>query len=44
MHEPPRSIPHDKCNFNKKWKGYRPEWVCERIGIPFKPWSEMKRE
>ena len=44
VHEPPRSIPHDKCNFNKKWKGYRPEWVCERIGIPFKPWSEMKRE
>lgn len=43
-HEPPRNIPHEKCNFNKKWKGYRPEWVCEKIGIAYKPWKAFKDE
>jgi hypothetical protein len=23
-HAPPKNIPHDKCNFNKKFKGWRP--------------------
>ena len=26
-HAPPKSIPHSKCNYNNKYKGWRPEWV-----------------
>ena len=35
-HGPPNNIPHSKCNFNKKWKGWRPRWVCEKIGVEYK--------
>lgn len=35
-HAAPKSIPHSKCNYNKKWKGWRPEWVCKKIGIEYK--------
>ena len=33
-----RCFPHDeaKCYRNKDWKGYRPEEICEEMGIPFK--------
>ena len=27
-HAPPKSIPHSMCNYNKKYQGRRPEWVC----------------
>jgi hypothetical protein len=26
----------DECYFNKKWKGWRPEWACEKMGKKFK--------
>ena len=29
-HGPPKNIPHNKCNYNKKWKGWRPDWVCKK--------------
>ena len=28
-----KNMPHDKCNYNKKWKVWRPKWVCKKIGI-----------
>ena len=39
-HGPPKNIPHSKCNYNKKWKGWRPEWVCKKIGVDFKEYDE----
>ena len=29
-HGPPNNILHSKCNFNKKWEGWRTEWVCKK--------------
>ena len=41
VHAAPKKIPHEKCNFNKKYKGYRPQWVCDKMDIEFKEWSEF---
>ena len=35
-HASPKSVPHTKCNYNKKWKGWRPEWVCKNISVAYK--------
>ena len=35
-HTLPKSVTHKKCNYNKKWKGWRPEWVCKNIGVAYK--------
>ena len=34
------NIPHSKCNYNKKWTGWRPEWVCKKIGFDFNEYNE----
>ena len=39
-HGPPNNVPHTKCNYNKKWTGWRPEWVCKKIGVDFKDYDE----
>ena len=39
-HGPPNNIPHSKCNYNKKWIGWRPEWVCKKIRVNFKEYDE----
>ena len=39
-HAPPKSIPHSKCNYNKKYKGWRPEWVCNKLGIDYKEYDD----
>ena len=41
-HAAPKNVPHDKCNYNKKWKGWRPEWVCKKIGIAYKYHKDCK--
>ena len=35
-HASPKSVPHTKFNYNKKWKGWRPEWVCKNISVAYK--------
>ena len=35
-HLSPKSVPHVKCNYNKKWKVWRPEWVRKNIGVAYK--------
>ena len=35
-HTPPKSITHSKCNYNKKYKGCRLEWVCNNLGIDYR--------
>ena len=35
-HAVPKNVPHENCNYNKKWKGWRPEWVCKKIGIKYR--------
>ena len=39
-HALPKNVSHTKCNYNKKWKGWRPEWVCKKIGIAYKEHGE----
>ena len=34
-HGPPNNILHSKCNYNKKWTEWRPEWVCKKISVDF---------
>ena len=41
-HDSPKNVPHDKCNYNKKWKGWRPEWFCKKIGISYKEHDDCK--
>ena len=33
----------DRCGWNKKYKGWRPEWMCHRLGIDYKPKNKFKR-
>ena len=35
-HTLPKNVLHAKFNYNKKWKGWIPEWVCKKIGIAYK--------
>ena len=30
-------IPHDKCMWNKKYKGYRFKLICDKLEVNFKP-------
>ena len=39
-HGPPNNVPHTKWNYNKKWTGWRPEWVCKKIVVDFKEYDE----
>ena len=31
------NIPEKDCFWNQKYKGFRQEWVCKEMGIPYKP-------
>ena len=35
---PHPNFPPEKCYFNKKYKGFRPRYACERLGIEYKEW------
>ena len=35
-HAAPKNITHDKCNFNPKYKGWRPKWVYDKLEIKYK--------
>ena len=39
-HSPPKIIPHSKCNYNPRYKGWRPEYLFQNIGINYKPYDE----
>ncbi len=41
MHAVPKNIPHDKCNFNPKYKEWQPRWVCEKLEITSKNWDKF---
>ena len=41
-HAAPKNVPHDKCNYNKTWKDWRPEWVCKKIVTPYKDHEDCK--
>jgi hypothetical protein len=41
-HTAPKNIPHDKCNFNPKYKGWRPNWVCDKLEIKYKEWDKFE--
>ena len=38
-HGSPNNILHYKCNYNNKWKGWRPKWVRKKIGVDFKEYD-----
>ena len=33
--------PESKCFYNKKWKGYHPEWACELLGVDYRQRKEF---
>ena len=35
------NLPKEKCFWNKKYKGYRPRTVCDKLEIDFKPQSKF---
>ena len=37
-------IPEDRCFWNRDFKGFRPESVCEEMGIPFRSYARIRRE
>ena len=41
-HAVPKNIPHDKCNVNPKYKGWRPKWVCDKLEIKYKEWDKFE--
>ncbi len=42
-HGLPNNIPHDKCNYNRRWKGWQPKWVCKKIGVDFKEFDDCSK-
>ena len=34
---PHPNIPFDKCRWNRKWKGYRNQYQCAEMELPYKP-------
>ena len=34
---PHPNIPFDKCRWNQKWKGYRNQYQCAEMELPYKP-------
>ena len=43
IHGPPNKVLPTKCNYNKKWTGWRPEWVCKKIRVEFKEYDECSK-
>ena len=41
-HAAPKNIPHNKCNFNPKYKGWRLKWVCNKLEIKYKERDKFK--
>ncbi len=41
-HAAPKNITHGKCNFNPKYKGWMPKWVCNKLEIKYKEWDKFK--
>ena len=39
-HATPKNIPHTKCNYNKNWKGWMPEWVWKKIDITYQEYAD----
>ena len=37
-------IPEDECFFNPKHKGWKPEWVCEKMDIEYVAKSKFKKD
>jgi len=37
-------IPEDRCFWNREYKGFRPEGVCEEMGINFRSRQRIRRE
>ena len=37
-------LPEKKCNWNKKSKYWRPEWVADKMGVKYVPRSEFAEE
>ena len=42
-HGPPNNVPQAKCNYNKKWTGWIPEWVCKKIWVDFKEYDKCSK-
>ncbi len=40
-HRPHPKTPHEKCFWNKEWKGWRPCPVCDELEVTFKPRSKF---
>ena len=38
---PHPNVPKDKCFWNKKYKGWRPRMVCDKLEVKFKPRSKF---
>lgn len=43
-HDPPKSISHDDCFFNKKHKGWRPRPVCKMMDIAYRHGESFQRD
>jgi hypothetical protein len=41
---PHNTTPHDKCFWNKEWKGWHPCPVCDELKVTFKPRSKFLAE
>jgi hypothetical protein len=41
---PHPKTPHEKCFWNKEWKGWRPRPVCDELEVTFKPRSKFSAE
>jgi hypothetical protein len=41
---PHPKTPHEKCSWNKEWKGWRPRPVCDELEVTFKPRSKFSAE
>jgi len=37
-------VPESKCNWNKKFQGWRPEWVCSKLKIRYMPRDDFDEE
>jgi hypothetical protein len=40
-HRPHPNVPKDKCFWNKKYKGWRPRTICDKLEVEFKPCSKF---
>jgi hypothetical protein len=43
-HCPHPKTPHEKCFWNKEWKGWHPCPVCDELEVTFKPCSKFSAE